>query len=209
MKLPLIIALVASSLSLSATAQATSMYAYLCQRHNNVEAYTLNTADHGKTLVMYAGDRAQTPAMDSQADIAWIKAHVSADQLPSDCVSYFLSQGYWQNTQNIARFHFEFDSAKMSATDKQILSRLVTALESVPKVSIVGHTDSMGSKAYNAQLGAQRATTVSARIANKTQNVAMLTSSKGQTQPIAANNTSYGRKLNRRVEIILNDNATN
>lgn len=207
MKLKLIIALMAGTISFGAVAQETSLYSYLCQQHKNVESYDVNTAAHGKTLVMYPGDRAQSGVVDSVANIAWIKNHIHPAQLPADCVSYFLSQGYWDTTANIARFHFDFDSAAMSQTDQQVLSRLVLALQAVPDVSVVGHTDNTGSIAYNARLGSQRAQTVSQRIKANTNNVALVTSSQGESQPIATNATRYGRKLNRRVEIILKDHA--
>ncbi|MEP1447294.1 MAG: OmpA family protein [Paraglaciecola sp.] len=70
------------------------------------------------------------------------------------------------------------------------------------KLSIEGHTDSVGNINYNSQLSMQRANSVANYLqgtnvdANRLQTLGM-----GESQPIASNDTAQGRQENRRVEL--------
>lgn len=86
----------------------------------------------------------------------------------------------------------------------------VKSLSSVESVSIVGHTDSSGTDAYNQNLSERRAAAVKDYLA--TQGVdagVMSTSGMGESQPVADNSTKEGRAQNRRVEISLKGAAAN
>ncbi len=67
--------------------------------------------------------------------------------------------------------------------------------------SIYGHTDSDASDAYNMKLSERRANAV-ARIATSVGARVASIRGFGERQPIATNNTAYGKKRNRRVEVI-------
>lgn len=70
------------------------------------------------------------------------------------------------------------------------------------KISIVGHTDSDGSAAYNQNLSIARARSVAGVLNSR--GVAgnrLLTFGEGETRPVASNNTSSGKAKNRRVEL--------
>ncbi len=70
------------------------------------------------------------------------------------------------------------------------------------KLSIVGHTDSVGEASYNQQLSMQRANSVANYLQSANVNAARLqTLGMGESQPIASNDTEQGRKQNRRVEL--------
>ncbi|WP_289028473.1 OmpA family protein [uncultured Paraglaciecola sp.] len=70
------------------------------------------------------------------------------------------------------------------------------------KLSIEGHTDSVGDANYNTQLSIQRANSVANYLqgtgvaTNRLQTLGM-----GESQPIASNDTAQGRQQNRRVEL--------
>lgn len=69
-------------------------------------------------------------------------------------------------------------------------------------VTVRGHTDSDGSHSYNQSLSENRALNVSNYLASQGVNSQRLnTQGYGETQPIASNNNSEGKALNRRVEV--------
>ena len=71
-------------------------------------------------------------------------------------------------------------------------------------IEVVGHTDNIGSDAYNLQLSKQRADAVAAYLqAQGVQSVRIQTLGAGKAYPIADNSTEAGRAQNRRVEITL------
>ena len=66
----------------------------------------------------------------------------------------------------------------------------------------VGHTDSVGTDAYNQKLSIRRAEAVKAYMVSKGIEVnRVYTEGKGEKQPVADNKTAAGRAQNRRVEI--------
>jgi len=71
-------------------------------------------------------------------------------------------------------------------------------------VTIVGHTDNKGTAEYNQKLSEQRALAVAQYLESKDVNpIRLATSGKGESAPIASNDTESGRQANRRVEIYL------
>jgi outer membrane protein OmpA-like peptidoglycan-associated protein len=69
-------------------------------------------------------------------------------------------------------------------------------------LTIVGHTDNVGTAQYNQQLSGRRAHSVAQYLETKRVNpVRMAVSGRGEEQPIASNSTETGRQQNRRVEI--------
>src|SRR5258706_10459586 len=69
-------------------------------------------------------------------------------------------------------------------------------------LTIVGHTDNVGSNEYNQKLSERRAHAVAQYFESKRVNpVRMALSGKGETAPIANNGSEGGRQANRRVEI--------
>lgn len=71
-------------------------------------------------------------------------------------------------------------------------------------VTTTGHTDSVGSDAYNQALSARRAETVSAYLkAHGLRAERFVAQGRGEAEPVASNQTDSGRAQNRRVEIVL------
>jgi OOP family OmpA-OmpF porin len=105
-----------------------------------------------------------------------------------------------------ALFDFDKDDIKAAARPRldEVANRVRT-LEDVESVTIVGHTDSVGSDAYNEQLSMRRANAVKNYLLDKGVDPRLLsTSGMGESQPVADNSTDEGRAQNRRVEITIN-----
>jgi OmpA-OmpF porin, OOP family len=69
-------------------------------------------------------------------------------------------------------------------------------------ITIVGHTDSVGDKTVNQRLSETRASSVKKYLVLKgLQPNNIRTSGKGDSSPVASNDTAEGRALNRRVDI--------
>jgi OOP family OmpA-OmpF porin len=72
----------------------------------------------------------------------------------------------------------------------------------VEMVIATGHTDSVGTDAYNQKLSERRAAAVKDYLVSKGIPAAKVTTiGKGESQPVATNKTAGGRQKNRRVDI--------
>lgn len=105
---------------------------------------------------------------------------------------------------------FATGSAQLQGGADRNLSKLVTFLNKYPdrKVQIEGHTDNVGSAAFNRELSRQRAESVRSYLVRAGVAPQRLTvSGMGMDRPIAGNDTAVGRQQNRRVEIIIENEA--
>ena len=99
---------------------------------------------------------------------------------------------------------FDFDKSVLKPEGRAKLDGLVDKLRSVnvEVIIAVGHTDSIGTDAYNMKLGQRRAEAVKAYLITKgIDSKRIYTDSKGERQPVADNKTASGRAKNRRVDI--------
>jgi len=101
---------------------------------------------------------------------------------------------------------FDYNSANISAKSLpsvQALGRALTNPDLKGSTFIVaGHTDAIGSDAYNQKLSVRRAESVKAYLVSKgIEANRVYTEGKGKKQPVADNKTREGRAKNRRVEI--------
>lgn len=101
---------------------------------------------------------------------------------------------------------FPFGSSVVNSGFMSPLAALAQNLRRYPnsQVRVVGHTDNVGSAAYNDGLSTQRALAVSRiLIANGLPSGRLTYFGRGYYQPVASNGTATGRAMNRRVEIII------
>jgi len=99
---------------------------------------------------------------------------------------------------------FDFDKSVLKTEGKNKLDDLANKVKSInlEVVIAIGHTDSIGSDAYNQKLSVRRAESVKAYLVSKgVEPNRIYTEGKGEKQPVASNKTKDGRQKNRRVEI--------
>lgn len=105
---------------------------------------------------------------------------------------------------------FDFDKATIRPDLQAKLDNLIAESPKLKEkgyssVTIVGHTDSVGSEAYNQDLSQRRADAVADYLsagADVPREV-FTTTGMGESQPVATNETDEGRQLNRRVEVTI------
>jgi len=106
---------------------------------------------------------------------------------------------------------FAFDKYDIQPRFFGVLNAVSRTLAKYPAsyVDVNGHTDAIGSYAYNQVLSEKRADSVAGYLADREVNPArMHIQGFGKTEPIASNATIEGRAANRRVEIILTPYAS-
>jgi OOP family OmpA-OmpF porin len=99
---------------------------------------------------------------------------------------------------------FDFDKYVLKPEGRAKLDDLVSKIKDVnlEVIIAVGHTDWIGTVAYNQKLSVRRAEAVKAYLVSKgIEKNRVYTEGKGKSQPIADNRTAEGRAKNRRVEI--------
>jgi len=101
------------------------------------------------------------------------------------------------------RVHFDFDKYNLRTEAPKSIDTVLAILRQYPTVvvSVEGHTDSIGTEAYNMRLGQRRAETVRAYLIE--QGVApyrLRPRSYGENKPWRPNSNPYNRFLNRRTE---------
>jgi len=125
--------------------------------------------------------------------------------VPSSAKSYVLDEVY-----TFKNLLFSFDKSNLVASSITELDRLYVYLKNRNqlKVSISGHTDSIGTAMYNQELSASRARAVAdylVKLGISEERVSW--KGHGGINPIGDNSTHYGRELNRRVEFVITKNS--
>ncbi|MED5611106.1 MULTISPECIES: OmpA family protein [Pseudomonas] len=113
-----------------------------------------------------------------------------------------------EETIVVRDLHFAFDSSKIDNRDKDKLDTIATRLKgeaSTTTLDISGHTDSVGTDAYNQKLSERRAHAVADYLVDAGVSASSIKSVEGygESKPVADNKTKEGRAENRRVEILI------
>ncbi|MEO8386241.1 MAG: OmpA family protein [Betaproteobacteria bacterium] len=103
---------------------------------------------------------------------------------------------------------FEFNRAEVKPSTQSRIAELANFLKQYPdrRVSIEGHTDNIGSAAYNDELSLRRADAIKSQLVNYgIPSERISTAGYGKDFPVAANDTDTNRAINRRVEVVISE----
>ena len=106
------------------------------------------------------------------------------------------------NEINYHDVNFAFNSSGITGKAKGLLDENVKAINEHPKyrVVVIGHTCSLGSEDYNQKLSEKRAESIKKYYTDKGIDASMIEAvGKGESEPVASNDTTAGRIQNRRV----------
>lgn len=101
--------------------------------------------------------------------------------------------------------HFGFDKAQLDSRARSRLDDVVKVVNSDPRIRrvvVTGHTDSVGPEGYNQKLSERRAQAVKRYLVSQGVSADMVvTRGRGESSPVADNDTEAGRSRNRRAEV--------
>ena len=128
---------------------------------------------------------------------------VSSDDIAIDDVVEYMKESKPVIMDSLT---FESQSAILSDGGKKYLGKIAKDLIASDEyiLEISGHTDSIGTDTYNQKLSEQRANSAKKALIEagvKPETVVVI--GEGELRPIADNNTSEGRAINRRIEMIM------
>jgi outer membrane protein OmpA-like peptidoglycan-associated protein len=101
---------------------------------------------------------------------------------------------------------FDFDSAALQTQARQNLQELAESLAEYgqTEVLVLGHTDGVGSDAYNLRLSQRRAEAAASYLIGRGVSPGRIRQEgKGENEPVASNASDSGRQQNRRVEVAI------
>lgn len=107
---------------------------------------------------------------------------------------------------NLPDVLFEFDSHRLRSDAVRAVKEIATVVQDYPdrKISVEGHTDSVGTIKYNQKLSEARSRSVADElVAQGVSRRRLNTYGFGESDPISSNRTDIGRSRNRRVEVII------
>jgi outer membrane protein OmpA-like peptidoglycan-associated protein len=147
-------------------------------------------------------DRARLAAQQAEAEKQQIREKLLA-QLNMILQTRDSARGLIMNMSDVL---FDFDKATLKPDAREKLAKLSGIVLAYPglKLTIEGHTDSIGSDEYNLTLSEKRAAAVRDYLVGAGVNSNGVTSQGfGKANPVASNDTNEGRAKNRRVELVV------
>jgi outer membrane protein OmpA-like peptidoglycan-associated protein len=108
-----------------------------------------------------------------------------------------------EQTFDLKNIFFDFDKYNLTPVAQRELDIVLKTLDTNKNIKVIGHTDHMGSEAYNLKLSKRRAKAVKSYLSSKNWKGSITTEGMGESKPAASNATEAGRSKNRRCEIVL------
>jgi len=158
-------------------------------------------------------DQVRLQAREREADQANQKARIAtsqADELAERLAELQAKQTEHGIVLTLQDVLFDVDRATLKPGAMSTINNLAAFMHDYPdrRVRIEGFTDSTGSDDYNQQLSENRAFAVKdALVQVGVESNRVDVQGYGEANPVASNDTTAGRQLNRRVEIVISDES--
>lgn len=176
----------------SATSGGSAYLAAMLERPEGDIYISLGGAQYAQDEVLFMLDVIETRPVED--DLVKADADYMGDEI--------------ERTGHVALYgiYFDFNSATLKAESDPTLAEIATLLQQKPdlKLYVVGHTDAVGTLAYNMKLSKDRALSVISALTSRFQisSKRMEGHGVGPLAPVSSNAGEEGRKLNRRVELV-------
>jgi len=125
----------------------------------------------------------------------------------SKCANYSLDSKKPFRKIVFDNVYFDTDKYTLKSEGEIELEKIAKIIDETrcKTIRIVGHTDNQGNEQYNKTLSLNRSDSVASALQEliSDQEIEFIILGRGQSEPIDSNETSEGRKRNRRVEIYL------
>jgi outer membrane protein OmpA-like peptidoglycan-associated protein len=160
-------------------------------------------AEAARAAAQADADKSRKAAEQAEAEKADLRARLLS-QLNTILQTRDSARGLIVNMSDVL---FDTGSYTLKPGAREKLAKISGILLAHPGLTlqIEGHTDSVGSDEYNQQLSERRAGSVQDFLVQQGVPAASITAiGFGKTEPVASNDTSEGRQLNRRVELVVN-----
>jgi outer membrane protein OmpA-like peptidoglycan-associated protein/Mg-chelatase subunit ChlD len=158
----------------------------------------ITTCDHVRSTIEAVDKQANMLSVDNPEALP--VNFVKRTELMSQVQGYKVKEQY-------ALILFDYNSAAIKERNQAIVDRILARIEQIPDaaVSIVGHTDVIGSEEYNLKLSEKRAEAVQDQVIERAELLSkkMSVSGAGPHDPLYDNGLPEGRALNRTVTITL------
>ncbi len=169
--------------------------------------YYFDQGPQSKYCQLYSGITVDQEKVDYDRIEEMVKKHIPKEVVKEVVVEKPVAQAARNDNWVLVGVNFDFDKATLRPEAYPILLHATTVMLNNPdlKVEIQGHTDSIGSEAYNQKLSERRANAVKNYLLARGIAANRLSiKGFGETSPMADNNTAEGRAMNRRIEFKTN-----
>lgn len=193
--------------------EAVNHLAYVAGQQVDIAKETANRkkAEAAVSASQAKRTQVQLDARTAEADAA--HANAARDQILIDQLKALNAQKTERGMMiTLGDVLFSTDMAQLKSGGMRNVQKLADFMTQYPqyKVSVEGHTDSRGSDEHNQGLSDRRAAAVQTAMLNMAIGSERVTTrGYGEGFPVASNDNTGGRQLNRRVEIILSDENGN